>query len=289
VTTLTSEITLTESRSMREKTIRRTDVLAKVKALTLLPDDIHATTDIVADFYGVPVSTIKSLAATNREELAANGRRVLRGPELREFAGPFGGLAKLTGSTKARSLALFTRRAILNVGQLLTGSEVAEQVRAYLIEVEEQAAPAARSEAVDRVVLAEARIRMLKEADGFLDAAWVRMKIAHQAAYGLGEEPEVDPLDKPLYVPDFLKSKGLKQPQIVSVQSWFGRRAASLYEAETGEKPGKRTEDTVRGSVRETFAWTERHRPVFEETWTRFYAASYPAAPVQADIFGGEA
>lgn len=286
--TVPNELALTESRTMRTATLDRTDVLSKVKALALLPDGIHATTEIVADFYDVPVSTITSLAAANREELAANGRRVLRGPELREFAGPFGGLANLTGSTKARSLALYTRRTILNVGQLLKDSEVAEKVRAYLIEVEATASVEARSEAVDRVILAEARIRMLKEADGYLDAAWVRMKIAHQAAYGLGEEVEADPLDRPLYVPDFLKSKGLKKSAIVSVQSWFGRRAASLYEAETGEKPGKRTEDTVRGSVRETYAWTERHRPVFEETWTRFYAADYPQAPEQGDIFGGE-
>jgi hypothetical protein len=286
--TVPNELALTESRTMRTATIARTDVLAKVKSLTLLPDDIHATTEIVADFYGVPVSTIKSLAAANREELAANGRRVLRGVELREFAGPFGGLANLTGSTKARSLALFTRRAILNVGQLLTDSPVAEKVRAYLIEIEEQASPLARSEAVDRVALAEARIRMLKETDGFLDAAWVRLKIAHQAAYGLGEEPEVDPLDRPLYVPDFLKSKGLKKSQIISVQSWFGRRVAALFEAETGDqRPGSRTADTAAGSVRDTVAWTERHRAYFEDTWARYYAKDYPAAPAQLQLTGG--
>ena len=288
--TVPNELALTESRTMRAATLDRTDVLGKVKSLTLLPDNIHATAEILADFYGVPVSTIDSLAAANREELAANGRHVLRGAELREFATPFGGVANLTGSAKTRSLALYTRRAILNVGQLLTGSEVAASVRSYLIEVEEHASSEARADAVDRVALAEARIRMLKEADGFLDGAWIRLKIAHQAAYGLGEEPEVDPLDKPLYVPDFLKSKGLNKSQIVSVQSWFGRRVASLFEAETGElRPGSRSADTANGSVRETVAWTERHRPHFENTWTRYYAKDYPAAPVQPQLMDGAA
>lgn len=280
--TVPNELALTESRTMRTATIDRTDVLAKVKSLTMLPDNIHATTEIVADFFGVPVSTLDTLVATNREELTANGRTVLKGAELRDFATPFGGVANLTGSPKARSLALFTRRAILNVGQLLTGSPVAQQVRAYLIEVEEHTSSQARSEAVDRVALAEARIRMLKETDGFLDAAWVRLKIAHQAAFGLGEEPEVDPLNRPLYVPDFLKSKGMKKSQITSMQSWFGRRLAGLFEAETGEpKPGKRSEDITSGSVRETVAWTERHRPYFEATWDRHYAQDFPSAPAQ--------
>jgi len=105
---------------------------------------------------------------------------------------------------------------------------------------------------------------------------WLETKGRLVAARALGEEPEVDPLDVPLYVPDFLKAKGLKRKQIESVQSWFGRRAAALYEAEHGEKPGKRQSDLPNGSVRETYAWTERHRPVFEETWDRYYADQYP-------------
>lgn len=105
---------------------------------------------------------------------------------------------------------------------------------------------------------------------------WLETKGRLVAARALGEEPEVDPLDVPLYVPDFLKDKGLKRREVESVQSWFGRRAASLYEAEHGEKPGKRQSDLPNGSVRETYAWTERHRPVFEETWVRYYADQYP-------------
>lgn len=281
MSTLTNEITLTESRAMRAATGSRTDALDKVKALTLLPDGIHISSDLVASYFGVGGDAIESVVRRNRKELEGNGYTVLRGAELREFE-----TVNLTGS-KRRALALFTRRTVLNVAQLLAESDVARSVRTYLIELEQQASPQARSEAVDRAALAEARIRMLKETDGFLDAAWVRLKIAHQAAYGLGEEPEVDPLDKPLYVPDFLKSKGLKRSQIASVQSWFGRRLAAFYEAETGEvRPGKRSEDiATSGSVRETVAWTERHRPYFQGTWDRYYAKDYPQQP---DIFGGE-
>lgn len=131
-----SELVLTESRTMRAQTADRVDVLDKVKALALLPDDMHATTEIVASYYEVDASTIDSLAAANREELTENGRRVLRGAELRDFATPFDGVANLGLSPKARSLAVFSRRAILNVGQLLTKSDVARLVRTYLLDSE---------------------------------------------------------------------------------------------------------------------------------------------------------
>lgn len=122
---------------------------------------------------------------------------------------------------------------------------------------------------------------------GIVDAAWLETKGRLVAARALGEEPDLDPLDAPLYVPDFLKAKGLARSQVESVQSWFGRRAAALFEAEHGEKPGKRQADLPNGSVRETYAWVERHRPVFEETWSRYYADQYPAAPQQLGLEGG--
>ncbi|MFJ2568894.1 hypothetical protein ACIOYT_00540 [Streptomyces halstedii] len=136
-----AELVFTESRTMRAQTIGRVDVLEKVKALALLPDGAHATTDMVATYYEVPDSTLRSLIHANRAELEGNGYRSLTGAELAEFASPFGGLANLGLSPKARSLAVFSRRAILNVGMLLTESPVARQVRMYLLEVERAPSP----------------------------------------------------------------------------------------------------------------------------------------------------
>ncbi|MCQ1575451.1 hypothetical protein [Streptomyces parvus] len=136
-----ADLVLTESRTMRAQTIGRVDVLDKVKALALLPDGVHATTEIVAAYYEVPLTTIESVVEGNRDELAANGRRVLRGSELREFAAPYGGAANLGLHHNTRSLADFSRRAVLNVGQLLTESSVAKQVRTYLLDVEATPSP----------------------------------------------------------------------------------------------------------------------------------------------------
>jgi hypothetical protein len=134
---------------MRAQTAGRVDVLDKVKAVALLPDNVHATTEIVAAYYEVPVSTIRSLIAANREELETNGYRTLTGAELRDFASPFGGPANLGLHHNTRSLALFTRRAVLNVGQLLVGSPVARQIRTYLLNIDETATPEHRLDAVE--------------------------------------------------------------------------------------------------------------------------------------------
>jgi hypothetical protein len=148
--------------------------------------------------------------------------------------------------------------------------------------------PAATEDQLDALISqAKGQAEVLGALRGIVDAAWLETKARLVAARALGEEPEIDPLDAPLYVPDFLKDKGLNRRQIESVQSWFGRRAAALYEAEHGEKPGKRQADLPNGSVRETYAWTERHRPLFEETWNRYYAEQFPAAPRQLGLDGG--
>ncbi|WP_176218342.1 RhuM family protein [Saccharomonospora piscinae] len=134
------------SRDVRNVRLARVNVLDKVGALAMLPDDTHATTEAVAAFYGVSVEAIKSLVSRHRDELNANGRWVARGSDLREIRKESHEI-----DPDARSLALFTRRAVLNVGMLLRDSEVAKQVRAYLLEVEEAAPPDLRRTAYERL------------------------------------------------------------------------------------------------------------------------------------------
>lgn len=268
----TPEIALTESRAMRAQTADRVDVLDKVKALALLPDGVHATTEIVASYFGVGVDAIESVVRRHREELTENGMETLRGDALRSF----NETANLTVSSRRNSLRVFTRRAILNVAQMLADSEVARRVRTYLLEVEEQAAPEQKSEALRQLEVAEARMRVLKAAEGIVSEVWLETKARLVAAKALGEEPEIDPLDVPLYVPDFLKGLGLKRKEIESAQSWFGRYASAICTELRIEPPQERQAELPNGSVRKTKAWTERHRPVFELTWARHYAHKFP-------------
>ncbi|MET9382005.1 restriction endonuclease [Streptomyces sp. NPDC002928] len=125
-----NESALLESRSLRDSVLEQTDVLDRVKALSLLPDGMHVTTAMIATYFNVTVEAIRALVHDHRAELEVNGYRVLAGPELSDFK-------QLSGiQSRTRSLALFSRRAVLNVAMLLRDSEVARQVRVYLLDME---------------------------------------------------------------------------------------------------------------------------------------------------------
>jgi hypothetical protein len=140
---------LVESRTLRSRHLERTNVLDKVKGLATLPGNEFATVKQVAEFFEVSPQTVGSVVEDNRVELEANGYRTLTGSELNPLKGSsYVGL-------RARSLAVFSRIAVLNVGMLLTESEVARQVRAYLLAVEATATTEHKVAAVELLRLQE--------------------------------------------------------------------------------------------------------------------------------------
>lgn len=125
-----NETVLLESKTLRTSVLERTEVLDRVKTLSLLPDGLHVTTAMVAAFYEVAETAIRQLVQRHRDELASNGMAVLRGSELRDFE------SDNLSLSKRRSLTIHSRRTVLNVGMLLRDSEVARQVRTYLLDTE---------------------------------------------------------------------------------------------------------------------------------------------------------
>jgi len=122
---------LLESKTLRESLIDRTEVLDRVKKLTMLPDDLHVTVEMAASYYEVGREAIKSVIKDHRDELENDGMKVLSGDELRSFK-------DLTNvGSQARSLTIIPRRALLRIGMLLRDSAVARQIREYLLNVEE--------------------------------------------------------------------------------------------------------------------------------------------------------
>ncbi|MFH8410713.1 phage antirepressor N-terminal domain-containing protein [Streptomyces sp. NPDC018019] len=193
---------------------------------------------------------------------------------------------------KTRAMQVVPVRTFLMLLATVNENRVAASARPTLVAFQNETAdaieaywtqggainPRATEEQLDSLISrAKQQAEVLSILAPIVSPEWLETKGRLVAARALGEEPEIDPLDTPLYVPDFLKSKGLRRRDIESVQSWFGRRAAALFEEEHGAKPGKRQTDLPNGSVRETYAWTRRHLPVFEKTWARFYADRYPS------------
>lgn len=128
---MNNEVVLLESRTLRGSLVQRTEALEKVKALVLLPDGVHMTARMVADYFGVGDRAINTLVNRHREELQESGYQVLKGPDLRTFVS-FN--LKLTKSPGV-GLGVFPRRAVLNVAMLLRDSPVAREVRRHLLDL----------------------------------------------------------------------------------------------------------------------------------------------------------
>ena len=126
------EVALLESRALRESVADRTEALDRVKALILLPDNMHVTTKMVADYFEVGDKAINSLIQRHRSELESNGFRVLTGRKAAAFVD----FNLKSTQVSGRGVAVFARRAVLNVAMLLRDSQVARQVRTYLLDLE---------------------------------------------------------------------------------------------------------------------------------------------------------
>ncbi|PEK60776.1 hypothetical protein [Bacillus pseudomycoides] len=139
--------------NIRETYMNRVDVLEKVKDLLLLPNLEMATSQQVADFYEVPVSTLRTIILDNKDELVSDGYISQTGKEIKDGLGsPKNGhpnivtkrgyflIGTTTGFVKMshHTNSLFPRRAILRVGMLLRDSEIAKEVRTQLLNIEEK-------------------------------------------------------------------------------------------------------------------------------------------------------
>jgi phage antirepressor YoqD-like protein len=127
------DLTTAAARAERDRLADRTDVLRKVRAFCQLPADTHITTELVARFYGVGIEAVRSLVKDNRAELESNGYKVYSRAEFERSSGDLSSL-----DPRARQIATFPIRAVLNVGMLLRDSEVAQEVRTRLLDAQQE-------------------------------------------------------------------------------------------------------------------------------------------------------
>ena len=90
------------------------------------------TKQMVAKFYEVDERTIKRYLVSYEDELIHNGYFLCRGKVLKEFKLQFG--RDIYVPTKTTVFGLFSFRAFLNIGMLLSESEKAKQVRSLILD-----------------------------------------------------------------------------------------------------------------------------------------------------------
>ncbi|MEV4612302.1 hypothetical protein AB0K43_06810 [Kitasatospora sp. NPDC049258] len=131
-----------ESPTLRGELARRldgrTEALDKVKALTLLPDGVHVTVRMAADYFEVGEEVIRKVLVRHREELEASGARALRGADLQTFKSETMSLYYASYPQARSGLTILPRRAVLNVAMLLRDSRVARAVRRAMLAAAEE-------------------------------------------------------------------------------------------------------------------------------------------------------
>ena len=141
------------TKEQRQQFASRIEVLEKVKAIMLVPQLCMATTEQVAEYFGVPVETIYTNFRRNQKELEANGCEVLSPKQIEAQNFQNESSVQDTKNTKIfcidncvfqvnnRGTRFYTPRAILCMAMLLRDSDVAAEIRTQLLNLVE-AAPA---------------------------------------------------------------------------------------------------------------------------------------------------
>ena len=96
-------------------------------------DQVLFTTKMVADFYGVDERTIKRYVRKYGDELRANGYFLSQGNSLKKIKLHL--VRDINVPKFTRQLGLFSFRAFLNIGMLLTESEKAKQLRTRILDI----------------------------------------------------------------------------------------------------------------------------------------------------------
>ncbi|MGI2171567.1 DNA-binding protein [Shewanella sp. MF05960] len=88
----------------------------------------------VIELFDISDATVERYLSSHGDELKANGYALLRGDKLRQFKEIATGTL-ISEGTKTSVLGIFTFRAILNLGMLLTDSERAKELRSRVLDI----------------------------------------------------------------------------------------------------------------------------------------------------------
>lgn len=141
---IVSESVLIESKSARNNQLaqmpheRAVDVLNKVKAIVfaLWQGTGTATTEQLAEFYEVPVGTIRPLLKPHKDEFESDGVKTLRSKALKDAR------CVIQLPCETSQALVWTPRAALRLGVLLRNSAIAKAIRTSLLDAVEHGVPA---------------------------------------------------------------------------------------------------------------------------------------------------
>lgn len=152
-------------------------------------------------------------------------------------------------------------------------SEVADAIESYWTKGGAINSRATEDQLAAIITRAKGQADVLAALRGIVAPSWLEAKARHVAARALGEEPELDPMARPLTVGEFLEDKGLTAAERRSVSSKLGGRIKGLFIGEHGRMPDK-VDRFIDGALRPVYAYTEKDRPLFELAWAALSAST---------------
>jgi prophage antirepressor-like protein len=168
------------------------------------------------------------------------------------YYGLVGNSRKPVGKKMRRWLRREVIPAIVGEGGYLSSTATPQQ----LIDIGKRA--------FDQAELGAVQARGLSFLKEIVDGDWLETKSRMVAARMLGEEPEIDPLKRPLTVGEYLTETDFSASEIKCIESLFGRRMKEAFRSHYKREPGDSLRD-IGGTPRPVAAYTEDHRFLFDK------------------------
>lgn len=193
----------------------------------------------------------------------------------------------MPGDDQRREYTMIDRRTLTMWLATIDENRVSDEARPVLIAFQAGAAdaldayfheggainPNATEDQLGRIIgHAREQMAVLQLAKGVIDPKHLEAKARIVLARALGEAPEIARQDMPLYVYDYLKSKGLGNSLVEAKASGFGKRLKALYIVEHDRAPMTHPQSLSGGRVAQVCSYTEADRPLFDKVWARHYA-----------------
>ncbi|MDN8624557.1 phage antirepressor N-terminal domain-containing protein [Corynebacterium kroppenstedtii] len=190
---------------------------------------------------------------------------------------------------KQRTMFMVDRRTLTMWLATIDTNRVAPEVRPTLEAFQNEAADALdryfneggainprATEHQQKALMFELRSQMelAQAAKGLIHDDFLEAKARIILARGMGETPQLDPARKPLYVQDFLKSKGLSKKQLSAKAPMFGKRLKAAWTDVHGVVPQKVPVELPNGRVIEAYGYTEADRSLMQQVWDEYFAVT---------------
>lgn len=127
-----NQLDFVNNKQMREDNINRLEVLDAVKEIITFAGSDFISVELVAEYYEVPIETIKTVVKRNKDELKLDGLKAYTNQEVKEIISR---VHNEPTKINSKGMTLIPKRAMLRIGMLLRDSEVAKELRTRLLDI----------------------------------------------------------------------------------------------------------------------------------------------------------